>query len=110
MIDWNRVAELRQEVGEDDFAEVVVLFLEEVEETLARMVSAPDTNQLGEDMHFLKGCALNMGFTTFTDLCAQGEVDAAEGNLSAIDPQAVNACYETSKRQFLTELPHALAG
>ena len=32
MIDWKRVRELRDEIGEEDFSEVVDLFLEEVEE------------------------------------------------------------------------------
>ncbi|WP_442970022.1 hypothetical protein [Roseovarius sp. ZX-A-9] len=31
MIDWSRVAELRSEIGAEDFDEVVELFLEEVE-------------------------------------------------------------------------------
>ena len=38
MIEWDRVAELRDEVGAEDFAEVVELFLDEVEATLARIV------------------------------------------------------------------------
>ena len=36
MIDWERVAELKDEVGDDDFAEIADLFLAEVEEQLAR--------------------------------------------------------------------------
>ena len=32
MIDWNRVAALREEVGAEDFDEVVELFLQEVDE------------------------------------------------------------------------------
>ena len=35
MIDWARVSELRDEVGEGDFDEVVELFLEEVDEAIA---------------------------------------------------------------------------
>lgn len=31
MINWDRVAELREEVGVDDFAEIIELFLEEVD-------------------------------------------------------------------------------
>ena len=34
MIDWSRVNELRDEVGAEDFEEVVELFLEEVEEVI----------------------------------------------------------------------------
>ena len=34
MIDWTRVSELRDEVGAEDFDEVVELFLEEVDEAI----------------------------------------------------------------------------
>ena len=73
MIDWTRVEELKQEVGEDDFSEVVDLFLEEVEETITRLKQTPDLSQLEEDMHFLKGSALNLGFEQFSTLCQAGD-------------------------------------
>ena len=45
MIDWGRVAELRDEVGAENFSEVVCLFLEEADEAtqrpLARAVRRP---------------------------------------------------------------------
>lgn len=34
MIDWNRAAELREEVGAEDFSEVVDLFLEECDDAI----------------------------------------------------------------------------
>ena len=41
MIDWTRVDELRNEVGNDDFLEVAELFLEEVDEVISRLTDAP---------------------------------------------------------------------
>ena len=37
MIDWARVSELRDEVGPEDFEEVLHLFLEEVEDVVLCM-------------------------------------------------------------------------
>ncbi len=62
MIRWERVNELRDEVGADDFKEVVDLFLEEVEEVIERLRDSPDPTRFEEDFHFLKGSALNLGF------------------------------------------------
>ncbi len=72
MIDRTRVGELRQEVGEDDLAEVVVLFCEEVEETLGR-IQAPAARIVPDDLHFLKGSALNIGLIEMAGLCQLAE-------------------------------------
>ena len=68
MIDWERVADLRSEVGEDDFFEVVDMFLEEVEEVIDRLTSSPEPARFEDDLHFLKGSALNLGFRHFSAL------------------------------------------
>jgi hypothetical protein len=41
MIDWKRVEELRTEIGNDGFAEVAEMFLEEAEATVQTLVSGP---------------------------------------------------------------------
>lgn len=42
MIDWERVADLRSEIGDDGFDEVIALFLEETDEVIARLSARPD--------------------------------------------------------------------
>ncbi|WP_370399625.1 Hpt domain-containing protein [Sulfitobacter sp. JB4-11] len=110
MINWQRVSELREEVGPEDFDEVVALFLEEVEDTLQRIVTNPDPGTLAEDMHFLKGCALNMGFRTFTAACQHAERRTAEGAADDVDPKQIEETYLTSKQAFLSALPGTLTG
>ena len=78
MIDWPRVRELKDEVGEDGFEEVIELFLEEVEEVIEKL-GTNDRSQLEQDLHFLKGSALNLGFETFSNLCLEGERMSANG-------------------------------
>jgi HPt (histidine-containing phosphotransfer) domain-containing protein len=101
MIAWNRVHELRDEVGAEDFGEVVELFLEEVEEVITRLRDAPRVEQLEEDLHFLKGSALNLGFAEFSTLCQDGESRSARGEGASVDLPRILQSYEKSKASFL---------
>lgn len=72
MIDWGRVDELREEVGEEDLVEVIDMFCEEVEEVLAGLASASSAELPGQ-IHFLKGSAQNIGISSVSDLCKSFE-------------------------------------
>ena len=54
MIDWARVSERRDEVGEEDFDEVVELFLEEVDEAIAALRDLTDLCKTSTAMPFFK--------------------------------------------------------
>lgn len=101
MIDWNRVEELRDEVGSDDFEEVVELFLEEVDEAITRMQTQPDDSRLEQDLHFLKGSSLNLGFAAFSTLCFEGETAARQGETERIDLPKIFNSYAESRAEFL---------
>ena len=101
MIDWDRVNELRLEVGAEDFADVVEIFLEEVDEVITRLTDQPDPATFEDDLHFLKGCALNLGFAALSDICQDGEQKAASGDADSIDIPAVIETYGKSKQEFL---------
>lgn len=109
MIDWDRLKELREEVGPEDFDEVVELFLDEVEGVMDRLRESPDLDTLEEDLHFLKGSALSLGFKNFSVLCQTGETNAGQGNADQIDLPEILACYDTSKAMFIADLPRQLA-
>ena len=104
MINWQRVNELRDEIGAEDFLEVVELFLEEVQEVVDRLGTTPEPARFEEDMHFLKGSAANLGFQSFAELCAVGEKNSAAGQTGMVDIAAVIGSYNASRAQFLTEL------
>lgn len=104
MIDWNRVDELRDEIGKEDFDEVVEIFLEEVEEVIAVIRGGVASDQIETHLHFLKGSALNLGFSDFSARCQSGETAAAQGQFDQIDLPAVVTCYEQSKTAFLDAL------
>lgn len=109
MIDWERVMELREEVGADAFLEVAELFISEVEGVLARLASGVNVASLENDMHFLKGAALNLGFRDFAALCKQGEFRAAAQDFASVDIGAVATCFAASKDSFVTGLAQRMA-
>lgn len=103
MIDWKRVKELRDEVGEDGFGEIVELFLEEVEEVVHALDNSPGRARLQEQMHFLKGGAWNLGFAEFGAICADGERKCAAGLAGEVDLSQIAASYQASKAHFTEE-------
>ncbi|NSY37422.1 Hpt domain-containing protein [Leisingera sp. ANG59] len=103
MIDWPRVTELREEVGAADFGEVVDIFLEEVEEVIGKL-EVGNRSQLEQDLHFLKGSALNLGFEEFSSMCMDGERKSANGEAEGVDVAAIIAKFQASKSAFLTGL------
>lgn len=109
MIDWDRIATLRDEVGSEDFDEVVDLFISEVDETATRLRLTPDLSTLEEDLHFLKGSALNLGFVSLSSLCQKGEKMSAGGQATDVDVGSILAAYDESKIRFIAELPNAFA-
>lgn len=104
MIDWHRVEELKEEVGADDFPEVVALFLAEVEDEIAALDDTGDAAALEARLHFLKGSALNLGFAAFSEICHEGETAAANGDARAVDSGAIRSCYTASRAVFLDRL------
>ena len=100
MIDWRRIEDLRAEVGAEDFCDVVDIFLEEVDEVVERL-RRDGAAKLEENLHFLKGSALNLGFDGFADLCQHGETAAREGRGDTIDVDPIIDSYATSRAAFL---------
>jgi histidine phosphotransfer protein HptB len=101
MIDWTRIAELRAEIGEEDLQEVVGLFLQETDEVVARLSGTNTIQTLEADLHFLKGSALNLGFSALADLCQQGERNAARGDGKVVMLDSIITLYHHSKSTFL---------
>jgi HPt (histidine-containing phosphotransfer) domain-containing protein len=110
MIDWSRVNELVGEIGAEDFGEVADLFLDEVEMAIVQLEGcAADPVVTEEQMHFLKGAALNLGFATLAEICMKGEKSAVSGQPEAVTPIEVRQCFETSRGEFERDLPARIA-
>lgn len=110
MIDWSRIDELVDEIGAEDFGEIVDLFLDEVEGAIATFESGGvEPGGVEEQMHFLKGAALNLGFESLAQLCLKGEKSAAAGNPDTVSVAQVRSTFEESRTQFLAKLPARIA-
>lgn len=92
--------ELRNEIGAEDFAEVVEMFLEEADEVAVSIGTDIAPDGIEAALHFLKGSALNLGFRDLAQLCQIGEKAAANGDTDSIDLDTVVAIYESSKSAF----------
>ena len=55
MIAWDRLNELRAEIGDEDLADVVTMFLEEADEVVARISCGLPDADMEAQLHFLKG-------------------------------------------------------
>lgn len=100
LIDWARVCELRHEIGEEGFEEVVGLFLDEADETVARLSAEVGPKKFAADLHYLKGAALNLGFSALAAICQDGERRANAGDLT-IDLDDLRQTYADSRAGFL---------
>lgn len=106
VIDRNRMKELRQEIGEEDFSEVAEMFLDEMAETLAALCADPGA--AGPDaFHGLRGSALNLGFTDFAVACSEAEKRSATGQ--SVDVVHLDWLYRESVSAFGNDLPSAAA-
>jgi HPt (histidine-containing phosphotransfer) domain-containing protein len=56
--------------------------------------------QVESALHFLKGSALNLGFSLLAQLCQDGEKVASAGNGAQVDLINVATAYELSKTAF----------
>lgn len=96
MLDWTHIIRLRQEVGEDSFAEIVDLFFAEVNEVFERI---RNNGAKHTDMHFLKGSAANLGFAEFSKACQIAEHALLTEDGEA-DIQSVFSSFEASCESF----------
>lgn len=99
MIDWDRVAELRDEIGAEDLTTVIGMFLDEVAEKLQAVKDGASRATLSEDMHFLRSSALNIGFAELAKLCSaiEAKVDAGDVHL---DIATITRCFEASAKEL----------
>ncbi|MBS0123721.1 Hpt domain-containing protein [Thetidibacter halocola] len=110
MIDWARVAELREEIGAEDFGEIVDLFLTEVDGAIDLLAeNAGNREIVAEQMHFLKGASLNLGFSALAGLCRDGEKAAMSGNPDLVTADALRETFAAARGVFERDFPQRFA-
>ena len=98
MLDKKQIKQLRNDLGADGFAEIVDIFLAEVDEVFTPIEADGVT---ATDMHFLKGSAANLGFTEFSKTCQIAQHNINEG--ATADLATVRTAFAESKALFVAE-------
>jgi HPt (histidine-containing phosphotransfer) domain-containing protein len=104
MIDWNRVEELRDEIGAEGFAEVIDMFLDEAMGALNALAAGLPAGEVETQLHFLKGSALNLGLRDLAAICQDGERRAAGGDAASVDIPRLSATFQASRKSLLAWL------
>jgi HPt (histidine-containing phosphotransfer) domain-containing protein len=104
MINWDRISELRHEVGKDDFGEVLKMFFEEVELVLAGIETSAASGKLLKDLHFLKGSALNLGFDAMSEICRRAEDAVSGGKIDDINCGLIQSAYLDARTELCSTL------
>lgn len=102
MIDWDRVHDMRAEVGDEDFGPLAEQFLAEIEARLMRPGRSPAQFLL--DLHVLRGSALNMGFRELAALCLVGEGYLRDGRYDLVNAGDLLACFVASRQAYRRHL------
>jgi HPt (histidine-containing phosphotransfer) domain-containing protein len=99
-VDWDRLNELKTDIGEEDFADVAMLFVTELQDTLSALT--PE-NAAAHDFHFLRGSASNLGFTALVTACSTAEAACASGQRPDVD--AVRVAFDGALSEMSREMP-----
>lgn len=101
-VDWSRLDSLRDDIGPEDFADVVLLFFAEIGEKLDEMRggTAPPSP---DDFHFLRGSAANLGFTAMVRACETAEAACRDGRAPDLD--AVARSYDDALALARSQVP-----
>ncbi len=76
MIDWNYVTRMRDEIGEESFAEIVALCVAEAGRSIERLQAGTTQGTIADELHNLRGSVLNAGFIELAALCKKYEDNA----------------------------------
>ncbi|GEM_PF-1422344 len=105
-VDLDHLMSLRDDIGVDDFAEVVLLFFTEIGEKLDQM-GAGGKPPSAEDFHFLRGSAANLGFIAMVRACEEAEAACKSGG--APDLAAVLRSFEDALTATQSHVPELSA-
>jgi HPt (histidine-containing phosphotransfer) domain-containing protein len=94
LVNVERLAALRDEIGDDGFEEVLEIFLKESDEVVTRLAAQGAGEMAEADLHFLKGTALTLGLDDLAELCRRGEAGAR------IDPTMLTDLYQQSRQMM----------
>ncbi|UWQ22142.1 histidine kinase [Jannaschia sp. W003] len=83
LLDLDRLAELAEEVGEEDLSAVLLMFLDEASAEVARLASGLGDAEHAKATHFLRSGALNIGLGALARAAAEAAEAAPAGRAAS---------------------------
>lgn len=108
MIEWQRLEELRDDVGEEEIAGVIDLFLAEIRQALPGLAQS-DAHGRVALLHSMKGSARNIGLYGFARICDDEERRILENGLPAVSDADIAAAFAQADGQLHDGLPQFVA-
>lgn len=102
MLDWTRISELQDDLGEDGFAEMSELFLQEIATILDQLIPESAVTTWESQLHMIKGCALNMGLGALAGYAAQLEQNAHQTLAWDAEIVRLRDLFADSRQEFLS--------
>lgn len=103
MIDWNHLHAMREEIGADDFEDVLNLFLDECAQAVAELSSEGSIETIAAQLHFIKGSAMNLGFAALSAHCALAEHSIGSGLVRPEDLEMARTVFGSSRNHLCAE-------
>ena len=100
LVNRKRLGELKEEIGHDEFGEVIEIFVEECDSAAAQLAEGVG-EEVGPVLHFLRGAAMNLGLDALAAACLEGERAAGRGESGRVDGPAIAALYDASRKALL---------
>lgn len=110
MIDWTRLGALRDSIGETEFTDVVVMFLDELAEATDRLEAGVPQLALANELNGIVTSALNLGLFELAEMAQEGRDLALVGRGHEVDVILLKQIFEDSHACFMaaTTGPSAL--
>lgn len=104
MIDATRLKELEEDVGSEGLREILDAFLADAEGAiieLRKMAACGPADACRDQLHYLKGCARNVGAARLGDLCER--LEAAASVFSDADLEQLQTELRSVRHHFSDE-------
>lgn len=102
MIDTTRLDQLADEIGRESLAEIVDVFMSEMDETVEKLPEVDSAQAYAAQLHFLKGSALNLGLTAIAVACDEERGAIMTGAERSQNVTQIKALYEKSRAMLLS--------
>ncbi len=109
-IDWARLHQLQEDVGTEDIRGIITLFEQELKQVIAQLPLEAEPAQMANNLHYLKGCALNLGFNDLARLCQQSFDHLNTDPAPPITLAPILECYESATQALRQSLDDQLGG